>query len=552
MIADARIIIVILGFVLLASIGYARIVYLHVFDKDFLQDHGDARTIRMEKISAHRGMITDRMGKPLAVSTPVVSLWANPSELMSVPEKLDFLAMMLEVDFDEFKSKLERNASKNFVYLRRKMSPQKAQLILDLDIKGVYDEREYKRFYPAGEVAAHVVGFTNNSSHIGQEGIELSYDSWLEGQAGKKKVMKNRYGEVIRDVMPLREAQPGHNLQLTIDLRLQYLAYRELKNAINYYQASAGSVVILDVTNGAILSLVNQPSYNPNNRKTLDLKSLRNRTVTDVFEPGSTVKPFTVAVALESGEYTAESTIDTGPGFVKIGTKTIPDPRNFGVLTLGEIIAKSSQVGTTKLALSLNEYDVWNAFSSVGFGKAAGIGFPGEREGYMPNKRRWADIERATFSYGYGFQVTPLQLAAAYQVIASNGVKHSLSLVEGSEMTSETVFSAETSIALKKMLEGVVEGGTGSKAAIAGYSVAGKTGTVRKVAGGEYQDTKHLAFFAGMTPVYKPRLVAVVMIDNPKGDKYGGGAIAAPLFSKIMSEALRLLNVPPDNMDEAA
>jgi len=552
MIADARIIIVILGFVLLASIGYARIVYLHVFDKDFLQDHGDARTIRMEKISAHRGMITDRMGKPLAVSTPVVSLWANPSELMSVPEKLEFLAMMLEVDFDEFKSKLERNASKNFVYLRRKMSPQRAQLILDLDIKGVYDEREYKRFYPAGEVAAHVVGFTNNSSHIGQEGIELSYDSWLEGQAGKKKVMKNRYGEVIRDVMPLREAQPGHNLQLTIDLRLQYLAYRELKNAINYYQASAGSVVILDVTNGAILSLVNQPSYNPNNRKTLDLKSLRNRTVTDVFEPGSTVKPFTVAVALESGEYTAESTIDTGPGFVKIGTKTIPDPRNFGVLTLGEIIAKSSQVGTTKLALSLNEYDVWNAFSSVGFGKAAGIGFPGEREGYMPNKRRWADIERATFSYGYGFQVTPLQLAAAYQVIASNGVKHSLSLVEGSEMTSETVFSAETSIALKKMLEGVVEGGTGSKAAIAGYSVAGKTGTVRKVAGGEYQDTKHLAFFAGMTPVYKPRLVAVVMIDNPKGDKYGGGAIAAPLFSKIMSEALRLLNVPPDNMDEAA
>lgn len=552
MIADARIIIVILGFVLLASIGYARIVYLHVFDKDFLQDHGDARTIRMEKISAHRGMITDRMGKPLAVSTPVVSLWANPSELMSVPEKLEFLAMMLEVDFDEFKSKLERNASKNFVYLRRKMSPQKAQLILDLDIKGVYDEREYKRFYPAGEVAAHVVGFTNNSSHIGQEGIELSYDSWLEGQAGKKKVMKNRYGEVIRDVMPLREAQPGHNLQLTIDLRLQYLAYRELKNAINYYQASAGSVVILDVTNGAILSLVNQPSYNPNNRKTLDLKSLRNRTVTDVFEPGSTVKPFTVAVALESGEYTAESTIDTGPGFVKIGSKTIPDPRNFGVLTLGEIIAKSSQVGTTKLALSLNEYDVWNAFSSVGFGKAAGIGFPGEREGYMPNKRRWADIERATFSYGYGFQVTPLQLAAAYQVIASNGVKHSLSLVEGSEMTSETVFSAETSIALKKMLEGVVEGGTGSKAAIAGYSVAGKTGTVRKVAGGEYQDTKHLAFFAGMTPVYKPRLVAVVMIDNPKGDKYGGGAIAAPLFSKIMSEALRLLNVPPDNMDEAA
>jgi cell division protein FtsI (penicillin-binding protein 3) len=352
--------------------------------------------------------------------------------------------------------------------------------------------------------------------------------------------------------MPVDEMVAGKSLDLSIDLRLQYLAYRELKSAINYYKAESGAVVILDVESGAVLSLVNQPSYNPNNRVDLDLASIRNRAVTDIFEPGSTVKPFTVAVALRSGEYQRDSTIDTSPGFIKVGKKTILDPRNMGVLDLGGIIAKSSQVGITKLALSLNEYEIYTMFSEVGFGQSAGIGFPGESNGYLPNRRRWSDIERATFAYGYGLQVTPLQLAAAYQVIASGGVKKSITLLTGQNVESRRVLGEEISDDIKKMLARVITEGTGSKASINAYSVAGKTGTARKVGKAGYEDTRHLAFFVGMTPVIRPRLVGVVMINDPKGDKYGGGAIAAPLFSKIMSEALRLLNVPPDNLEEAA
>ncbi len=546
-----RVHLVILAFVIMTGAMCARVIYLHAFDNDFLQDQGDARTIRMERINAHRGMIRDRQGKPLAVSTPVVSLWANPQELLKNPGKLDFLALLLEVPPSDFEKKLGRNAAREFVYLRRHMPPPNAQRILDLGIKGVYGEREYQRFYPAGEVAAHLVGFTNVNDR-GQEGVELSYNTWLEGKPGKKKVLKNPYGEIIRDVMPVDEMVAGKSLDLSIDLRLQYLAYRELKSAINYYKAESGAVVILDVESGAVLSLVNQPSYNPNNRVDLDLASIRNRAVTDIFEPGSTVKPFTVAVALRSGEYQRDSTIDTSPGFIKVGKKTILDPRNMGVLDLGGIIAKSSQVGITKLALSLNEYEIYTMFSEVGFGQSAGIGFPGESNGYLPNRRRWSDIERATFAYGYGLQVTPLQLAAAYQVIASGGVKKSITLLTGQNVESRRVLGEEISDDIKKMLARVITEGTGSKASINAYSVAGKTGTARKVGKAGYEDTRHLAFFVGMTPVIRPRLVGVVMINDPKGDKYGGGAIAAPLFSKIMSEALRLLNVPPDNLEEAA
>ena len=323
----------------------------------------------------------------------------------------------------------------------------------------------------------------------------------------------------------------------------------ELKSAIKYYGAVSGSVVIVDAHTGQILSMVNQPSYNPNNRVGLELGSIRNRAVTDVFEPGSTVKPFTVAVALESGEYTPESEIDTSPGFIRVGSKTIPDPRNFGVLDLGGIIAQSSQVGTTKLALSLDEYEIWSMFSAVGFGQPVGIGFPGEGAGYLPNRRNWKDIERATFAYGYGFQVTPLQLAAAYQVIASGGVKRDLSLVKSEASEGRRVMSVETADALKKMLYRVIDEGTGRRASIEDYSVAGKTGTVRKVGKEGYEDTRHMAFFAGMTPAQNSRLVGVVMINEPSGDEYGGGAIAAPVFSRVMQEALRLLNIPP--LDEA-
>jgi len=540
-----RVHIVIAAFLLLTLTMSGRVVFLHLYEKDFLQGQGDARTVRIDKIPAHRGMILDSQGKALAISTPVISLWAKPGELLETTDSLQILASMLDVEQVEFEEKLNKNRNKNFVYLRRHMPPSKARQILDLKIKGVYSEREYKRFYPAGEVAAHIVGFTNVDDK-GQEGIELSYDTWLQGSPGKKKVLKNLYGEIIRDLEAVKDAMPGNNLELSIDLRLQYLAYRELKNAVSLHQAESGSVVIIDVESGAILALVNQPSYNPNNRQGLKLASVRNRAVTDVFEPGSTVKPFTIAVALNSNHYSMNSTIDTNPGFVKVGSKTVPDPRNYGVLDLSGIIAKSSQVGISKLALSLEAFDVWTMFSDVGFGRSTEIGFPGERSGYLPNRRRWKDIERVTFAYGYGFQVTPLQLAAAYQVIASGGIKRRLSLIQTEFKEEERILSREVSRDLITMLASVVTNGTGSRAAIESFTVAGKTGTVRKVGKTGYLDTSHLAFFAGMTPVKKPKLVAVVMINDPKGEEYGGGAIAAPLFSKIMSEALRLMNIPPE------
>ena len=551
MLAIERVHIVIAGFMLLTLVMGARVVFLHMYEKDFLQGEGDARTVRIDKIPAHRGMILDRLGKPLAISTPVISLWAKPAELLKTPDNLQILASMLDVPLTTFEEKLERSKGKNFVYIRRHMPPKNARQILDLKIKGVYSEREYKRFYPAGEVAAHVVGYTNVDDK-GQEGLELSYGSWLQGEVGKKKVLKNLHGEIIRDLELISDALPGKNLDLSIDLRLQYLAYRELKNAVSYHQAKSGSVVIVEVETGAILALVNQPSYNPNNRQGLELASVRNRAVTDVFEPGSTVKPFTIAVALNSGMYDASSTIDTNPGFIKVDNKTIPDPRNYGVLDLGGIIEKSSQVGISKLALNLEATSIWSMFSDIGFGQSTGIGFPGERSGYLPNRRRWKDIERVTFAYGYGFQVTPLQLAAAYQIIASSGLKRPLSLVQTGIEEPVRVLDKEVAAQLKTMLARAVIKGTGRRAAINAFSVAGKTGTVRKVGKFGYEDTRHLAFFAGMTPVKKPKLVGVVMINEPKGKEYGGGAIAAPLFSKIMSEALRLMNVAPMIIEEAA
>ncbi len=536
-------------FVALAMVMCGRLVYLHIMERDFLQDQGDARSVRAELINAHRGMIRDFAGKPLAISTPVTSLWVNPGELLTKPEQMPVAAALLDVPAAKFEQRMLDNKDKTFVYLRRHMPPEAAEKILEQKLKGIYGQREYQRFYPAGEIAAHIVGFTNIDDE-GQEGIELAFNSWLRGEPGKKKVLKNLYGEVVRDIRPLVDAVPGKNLDLSIDLRLQYLAYRELKSAISYYGAVSGSLVIIDAYTGQILSLVNQPSYNPNNRVGLELASIRNRAVTDVFEPGSTVKPFTVAVALESGLYQPGSTIDTSPGYIRVGTKTIPDPRNFGILDLGGIIAHSSQVGTTKLALTLDEYEVWSMFSAVGFGQPVGIGFPGERAGYLPNRRRWKDIERATFAYGYGFQVTPLQLAAAYQVIASGGMKRDLSLIKDEVGKARRVMSQDTADALKIMLHRVIDEGTGSRASIEDYSVAGKTGTVRKVGKSGYEDTRHMAFFAGMTPADEPRLVGVVMINEPSGTDYGGGKIAAPVFSRVMKEALRLLNIPP--VEEAA
>jgi len=521
-----------------------RLWYLQIFEKDFLQNQGDARTIRMELINAHRGIIEDRTGKPLAVSTPALSLWANPSEVLQSNASLEPLTTYLGFNAGEFDKWLKSAQSKNFVYLKRHLPPAEARGVLELEIPGIYAEREYHRFYPAGEVAAHLVGLTNIDDQ-GQEGLELAFDKWLAGTAGKKKVLKNLYGEIIRDIKPVAEAQPGKTLTLGIDLRLQYLAYRELKSAVKSFQAESGSIVVLDVETGQVLAMVNQPSYNPNNRASLDLNAVRNRALTDVFEPGSTVKPFTVGVALQSGNYSPQSTIDTAPGFLRVDNFTVRDPRNRGEITLGEIIIHSSQVGISKLALELNEYEIWGMFEKLGFGRDAGTGFPGESAGYLPNRRRWKDLDRVAFAYGYGLTVTPLQLAASYLTIASGGIKRDVSLREGMASNDQRIYSREVADQLKQMLASVVTEGTAKKAAIEGYSVAGKTGTVRKMGKSGYEDTRHLAFFAGMAPVDHPRLVGVVLINEPKGEKFGGGAIAAPVFSRVMQNALRILNVPP-------
>ena len=544
-----RIHIAALAFLLAMVGGAARLIYIETSEKDFLQNQGDARTIRMERINAHRGMILDRRGNPLAVSSPVVSLWANPSELPVDERRLQPLATGLGVSVEEFREKMQRAQARNFVYLRRRAKPQEADAILSLGISGVYGEKEYHRFYPGGEIAAHVVGFTDIDD-AGQEGLELSFDEWLSGKPGKKKVLKNLYGEIVRDIMPIAEAVPGKNLTISIDQRLQFLAYRELKSAVEQYRALSGSFVLLDVQTGEVLAMVNQPSYNPNNRIQLDLSSVRNRAITDVFEPGSTVKPFTVAVALASG-LEAGYEIDTSPGFMRVDDNVIRDPRNRGVLDLGGVLAHSSQVGISRLALSLNEYDIWKMFQTLGFGQATGVGFPGESSGFLPNRRRWQDIERVTFAYGYGLTVTPLQLAAAYSTIASGGVKRDTTMLAGQTGSGQRVMDARVAQHLQSMLGRVVTEGTGKKAAIDAYSVAGKTGTARKIGADGYDDTRHIAFFAGFAPQYAPRFVGVVLINEPQTEQVGGGSIAAPIFSRVMSNVLRLLSVPPTDTREA-
>lgn len=538
------------GLLLVCFVMVWRVLDLHISERDFLQKQGDARTVRIENISAHRGMIKDRRGKPLAVSSPVGSLWVNPRILSESGEDLGLLAKILKLDPKMLARKIESNNQKTFLYLKRYLPPETSEQISDLKLKGVNIDREFHRFYPAGEVAAHILGFTDIDDQ-GQEGVELAYNDWLKGDAGRKKVLKNLYGDIVKDIRPLEEARPGKELSLSIDLRVQYHAYRELKTAVQHYKAESGSIVILDVNTGEVIAMANQPAYNPNNRINMQIDHVRNRAVTDVFEPGSTVKPFTMAVGLESGALMFNSTVDTSPGFIRVDNKTIRDPHNNGILSMSEVIEKSSQVGITKIALSLDEQAVWNMFRGVGFGQSTGSGFPGESMGQLPNHLRWKPIERATFAYGYGLSVTPLQLASAYLTIASGGYRRTVSLLKSPEVQSVRVMDEKVAGQILQMLAQVVSDGTGKKALIESYTVAGKTGTVRKVGEEGYQDTHHLSFFAGITPVENPRFVAVVLINDPQVKEYGGGAIAAPIFSRIMSGALRLLNVPPNDIKGA-
>ena len=532
-----------------AAIMLWRAVDLHVFNKDFLQSQGNARYMRTMPVAAHRGVITDRYGDPLAVSTPVDSVWINPAEFITARTSWEKLVNLLSLDAEQLERMVLQRSKREFVYLKRHIRPDLAEKVLALNLAGVYLQREYRRYYPAGEVATHVLGFTNVDDD-GQEGIELAYNDWLRGESGRKLVIKDRLGRTIKHVESIKSALPGKNLTLSIDRRLQYLTYRELKRAVIQHRAKSGSAVILDTKTGEVLAMVNQPSYNPNNRSNLDSYRLRNRAVTDVFEPGSTVKPFTVAAALESGRFKTNSTIDTSPGIFYVGKYAVRDIRNYGRIDLPTILSKSSNIGASKLALAISAKNLSDVHSRIGFGFTTGSGFPGEVSGIlnMPTEKQL--VEKATLAYGYGLSVTPLQLARSYAVIANDGMMPAVSFVRINEVENQVkVFSQKHARQIRKMLESVVtENGTGHRAAVSGYRIAGKTGTVKKASAGGYSDDRYIAVFAGMAPASKPRLAMVVTINEPRGEVYYGGKVAAPVFSKVMSGALRLMDIAPDNV----
>jgi len=542
-----RVTLVAVFFGLLASSLIARAVHLQVFNKDFLNHQADARHLRVEKISAHRGTITDRNGEPLAISTPVDSIWANPKELAPAVDDVPQLARVLGVDSQQLIRRITRSMDKEFLYLKRRLSPDKAKEVLALKLPGINVQREYRRYYPAGEVAGHLIGFTDIDDD-GQEGLELAFNHWLAGEMGAKRVLKDRHGRSVENVESIRPPHHGKELRTSIDLRIQYVAYRTLKAAIQTHSAESGSIVVLDVQTGEVLAIVNQPTYNPNDRSQFSAERYRNRAITDIFEPGSSIKPLVVAAALESGEYRPSSVIDTAPGYVVVGPKTIEDSRNLGRISLTTILARSSNVGATKLAMSLQSDQLWNTMTQFGLGSLTASGFPGESAGLLTHFSHWRPISQATLAYGYGLSVTPLQLAQAYGVLGNNGQLRPISLVALDQPAEgDQIISRDSATAVRRMLEEVVRpGGTGTDAAVTGYRIAGKTGTSWKFAAGGYSKDKYISVFAGLAPASNPRLAAVVVIDEPTGELYYGGDVAAPVFADVMSESLRLLAVPPD------
>lgn len=536
---------------LLVGVIAWRILDLQVLDTSFLKKEGDARSVRHIPIPAHRGLVTDRNGEPLAVSTPVVTLWANPKEMQASSQRWPELAKALNQSPEALTERLKRFAGREFIYLVRGLTPEQGEKILALKVPGVYSQEEFRRFYPAGEVAAHVVGFTDIDDQ-GREGLELAYNDWLAGVPGKRQVLKDRRGRLIKDVQVVQNAKAGKSVALSIDLRLQYLAHRELRNVIQEHGARAASMVIIDVKTGEVLAMVNQPTYNPNNRKELHPAAMRNRALTDLFEPGSTVKPFSIAAALATGKYTPESVIDTYPGYMKIGRYTIRDVSRGGLLDLTGILKKSSNVGVSKIALSIGAEPVFSMMQQAGLGQDTGLGFPGERVGNLPNHRRWREAETASLAYGYGLSVTAVQLAHAYAILGNDGVNVPLSLTRVDEVPTGTqVMDAKIAERVMTMLQAVVEedGGGGARARIPGYHVGGKSGTAKKTSGtGGYTQAAYRSFFAGVAPVNNPRIAAVVVVDEPTIGGYYGGLVAAPVFSKVIAGALRLMNVEPDNL----
>ncbi len=529
-----------------------RAVDLQLLDDGFLSGQGDARHLRIDKLAAHRGPILDRNGDPLAVSTPVDSLWVNPGEFAAAADRIPELATAAGLKQDWLARRLSSNVEREFVYLRRHMRPDEAARVLNARLPGVYTQREYRRYYPAGEVAGHVVGFTDIDDR-GQEGLELAYDEWLQGQPGAKRVLRDRLGRSIEDVESIRAPSPGQPLHTSIDLRIQYLAYRELKRAFRDHRAVSGSVVVLDVKTGEVLAMANQPSFNPNNRADYEPRRYRNRAVTDIFEPGSALKALVIAAALEGDKYRPDTVIETSPGFLRVGGWVIEDRNDFGSLNVTEIISRSSNVGATKIAMSLDARELWATLSSFGLGNLTASGFPGESAGLLNDPVHWRPITQATIAYGYGLSVTPLQLAQAFATIAADGIRHPVTFQRLSRgPDSERVISERAAGQLITMLETVtLPQGTGELAAVPGFRVAGKTGTARKAEAGGYSEDRYHAVFAGIAPVSAPRLAVVVFIDEPRAGLYYGGDVAAPVFSAIMSGALRLLAVPPDGLTPA-
>lgn len=542
---------VITGFLfLLVLLLLGRIADHQVFmNHAFLEKQGNARTVRTESIPAIRGMITDRNGEPLAVSTPVVTLWANPKVLGQDAESWKAVGRAMEWSEQELREKIAQYGNKDFMYLRRHLSPDEAEKILEKNIDGVYGLREYKRFYPAGEVAAHLVGFTNIDDK-GQEGIELAYDEALTGKEGKRRIVKDLKGRIVKDLGLQQPEQQGVDIALSIDMRVQYFAHTILKQIVTDFDAQGGSAVVIDVETGEVLAMVNSPSFNPNNRTGIKPQQMRNRAMVDVFEPGSTMKPLTMSAALESGKWRPEMVIDTNPGSINIQGKVLKDHNNYGLIDLTKVIAKSSQVGTVKIAMSLEPNAVRNMFHRFGLGQATGSGFPGESVGVLPSYQRWRDLDRATLAFGHGVSVTTLQLAQAYSVFASHGVRRQVSLLRQEELKSgEQVVPEAVIRQIVPMMEAVTQpGGTGTRARVAGFRVAGKTGTVHKLDAGGYSADRYVAMFAGIAPVSNPRYAMAVMIDEPSAGKYYGGEVAAPVFGQLMQGVLQLMGVVPDDI----
>ena len=532
------------GLLLLFGVLLARSLYLQSFNNEFLQGQGSSRYSRDLEIPAHRGRILDRFGEPLAISTPVKAIWAWPDKVEASPQQLRSLAAYLEIDPSLLEAKLEHGD--DFVYLRKAVAPEVAARVAGLGINGVHDDDEYRRYYPGGEVMSHVLGFTGDGD-VGLEGLELAQQPWLGGIPGSRRVIINRRGEVVEDVASIRAPQEGRDLALSIDSRLQYLAFRELKAAVEANKAKAGGLVMLDPRTGEILALVNWPSYNPNNRARATRDRLRNRALTDSFEPGSTLKPFTIATALESGKVGPKSIIDTSPGTLTIGNATIHDAHRSGPLTVEEVIQKSSNVGAAKLALTLPPEAMWDTLSGAGFGVPPRTGFPGEVAGRLRPAKSWRPIEQATMAYGHGISVNLVQLARAYTIFATDGELKPVTLFkEAGPVAGRPVLKPEIAREVRHMLEMVVgPGGTAPKAQVIGYRVAGKTGTAHKLEGGNYVN-RYVSSFVGFAPVSNPRLLVAVMIDEPSAGQYYGGSVAAPCFSNVMGTALRLLGVAPD------